>query len=313
VWWQPLEASSIASLADLYRALERLRKRPDMCLVRGTAIDPTAPAIRRKKLGDEAGLRDGDREWMCCDLDTLDVPVELREVFAGADGIRLAGAWARGLLPSWLATAGCVAQWSASAGRDGYARAKLHLWFWFTRPVCCDSIERYCKTVPLLDPSTCRVCQPIYTADPIIEDGWQGPMVRLALLDGPLAEPPADVLCLVDHEAVQSAAAEKRAEQARKWAEASLYQTGTAAQRSLERRFQGVLRRHLDAVAGTGEGGRHAAIVSAARAVIATGDECRVDIYSALEQLRSVAQAKLPSNRQHEPGAIIAHALRHRG
>jgi len=310
VWWQPLEARGIVDLASLYAALQRLRGRRDMMLVRGTVREPGAARIRRAIHGDDAGLRDGDRAWMCCDLDTLDVPEDLRGAFAAPSGIETAGRWARALLPAWLRTAAMVAQWSASAGRDGFARAKLHLWVWLSRGVCCRSLELYARSVPILDPSVCRPVQPIYTADPIIEDGWTGPEQRLALIDGDVAEPPLEVMSLDQHLAFEQVEIAARQAEAARWAEAARYRSPLANANLAQRRLMKVIERHVDALANAGEGDRHACLVAGSRAIVSTAAELQLDPHAGLEQLRSVGYAKLPSSRHHEIAQVIAYTLR---
>ena len=309
-WWRPLEARGIDGISALYAALVRLRARPDMIVVRGSLVDPTATRIRRAQYGDYAGLRDGDRSWMCCDLDTLEVPEDIREAFAGERGIEEAGRWARDLLPEWLRGAVMVAQWSASAGRDGFAKAKLHLWAWLSRPVCCASLAAYASTEPILDPAVCRPCQPIYTADPIVEDGFSVPTQRIALLPGTLADPPDSCLSLAQWEGQRRAEQASREAEARRYAEAARYRSPLANMRRGELRLERVIQRHCDAFAGAGEGGRHAALVSAARAIVETAREVACDPSHGLDMLRAIARSKLPQNRHSEADAVIAHTTR---
>lgn len=315
VWWRPRESHAVVDIESLAAALERLEVRPDLCVVRGTLVDQDAKRIRRAMQGDGAGLSDGDRSWMCCDLDTLETTPELRAQLRDNPwgGLELAARFAVSLLPEWLRDVSCVAQWSQSAGRDGYARAKLHLWFWLDRPVCCASLAAWSSTVDALDPSVCRPVQPIYTSRPIIEDGWAfGPTRRTMLVGGsrPIAACP-DVLQSSDAwQAEKKARDDERASRAAMWAAADKYRTPLARASRAARRMDAVVRSALAEMAAAPESRRHGTLMRSAAAIARTAHDLGVDPMNDLVALAGVAKARLPSDRAHEPAAAIEYVLR---
>lgn len=313
-WWRPFEVPAVSDIGKLYRALQRLRARTDMIVVRGTLIDPAAQRMRRALQGDGANLQDGDRPWLCCDLDTLATDESMRsELVADAPGgLQRVGAWARAQLPAWLQDVTCVAKWSQSAGRDNFAKAKLHLWFWLARPVCCASLAAWASDVPMLDPAVCRPVQPIYTSDPIVEDGWRGPEERVALVPGAvdMATPPDGILSWQDWSARKAAADREREEIARKYAEADRWRSPAARQSRAARRMDAVVRRALDEMATAPESRRHGTLMRAAASIARTAHEVGVDPRPDLEALARVAAARLPSDRSEEPAIAIEYAQR---
>lgn len=313
-WWRPLEAR-IRDIDGLAAALGRLASRSDMLVVRGSLVDPSAARIRRAMQGDGAGLRDGDRPWVCCDLDTLEPTPEIRAelLLSPSGGIDIAGRWARERLPEWLRDVTIVAQWSQSAGRDGYARAKLHLWAWLDRPVCCASLAEWATGVDVLDPAVCRTVQPIYTADPIIEDGWtSGPTRRIAIIRGrtDVASPPAEVMDLATWTARKLAADRERKERAEKWAEANRYRSPAAQRSRAARRMEQVARQAIDEMAAAPESRRHATLIRTAASIARTARDLGLDASDDLRALAQVAAARLPADRAAEPEAVIAYATR---
>lgn len=315
VWWRPLEARGVRNIDDLAGALQRLAKRPDLCVVRGSLVDPSSTRIRRAQQGEGAGLCDGDRLWLCCDLDTLEPPSDLRAelLTSPSGGIDIAGRWARERLPWWLKDVTVIAQWSQSAGRDSYAKAKLHLWVWLTRPVCCASLAAWACDVSALDPAVCRPVQPIYTADPIIEDGWtHGPTRRIAVIRGKsdAAEPPEDLLDLATWSARKAIEDQARAERAAVYAEANKYRSPLARASRAARRMDACVRGALAEMASAPESRRHATLMKAAAAIARTAAEIGIDPWPDLNALREVARTRLPADRVNEPDEVIAYAAR---
>lgn len=323
-WWIPIYAPKINGLDQLYTTLQRLRSRPDLLIVRGGLIDINAKSVRRAwkpktnpKTGivSPPGLKDVDRAWMVADLDTLAPPPELRAELQAdpSGGLEKAGRWAQTQLPAWLQDADCIAQWSNSAGRDGYAKLKMHIFFWLDRAVCSDSLSAYAATIPVLDPATCRSCQPIYTADPIIEDGWTGaPQTRIVLMRGNkrAASPPPEIMSLEDWEYTLKLRDQERRDAAEV---TRLIQSvlPEAAQRTIAlRRFHRIVQRALEAMASAPESRRHDTLLSKAASIARSARELGINPYQDLEALARVAIARLPSNRSAEVGLAIAYALR---
>lgn len=216
-------------------------------------------------------------------------------------------------MPRWIGEASIVAQWSQSAGRDGYARAKLHLWVWLDRPVCCASLAQCATTVDALDPAVCRPVQPIYTSRPIIEDGWTfGPTRRTILLPGakPAASPPPELLDLATWRAAKDARDAELRERPAKWAEADRYRAPAARASRSAKRMDTMVRRAIDDMASAPESRRHGTLVRAAAAIARTAGELGLDPQDDLRALCEVAMARLPNDRAGEPQAAIEYALR---
>jgi hypothetical protein len=323
-WWTPIPAPRIDSIFKLYTALLRLQQRRDLIVVRGELINPNAKTIRRA-IADKvceytgqilpAGLKDADRRWLVCDLDTAEPPESLRrELLADPDrGIERAGKWAMTLLPDWMQGTTTVACWSNSAGLDGYKRAKLHLWLWLDRPVCCASLANYITKIPVLDPAVCRAAQPIYTADPIIERPWPGaPTRRVALIKGEkhAATPPPELMNLADHQTRLEEENRKRQAEADRWKEAARFRPELANRSRAIAHMQRIVARALDEMAQAPESRRHITLVKQAANIVRHARELRLDPRPDLAALERVAIAKLPENRRSEPALAIAYALR---
>lgn len=306
VWWRPVEGRP-RSLEQMHYALQRLAMRSDMCVVRGAEIEPGKQRIMRRLKGEGAALRDADRPWIVGDFDTVATPPALLPLMGTSDGNDAAVAYLRGLVPPWLSEAGLVLQWSQSAGRDGWARLKAHVWWWLDRAVCCASLGRWAKKQPHIDAATLRPVQPIYTADPIIEDGWMGrPSPSVVIYPGPPAKVPKSVLSLEDHAKV--VAEEERARQAElERARAASAWTGDRAQRS---QAVGSLARLIafeeGQVLNAGEGGRHNAIVKAVRAVSLLASELGLPPHDGLRTIAEAGRRVLPQGRHGEVDAIIS-------
>jgi hypothetical protein len=164
----------------------------------------------------------------------------------------------------------------------------------------------------MLDPAVCRPVQPIYTSDPIVEDGWRGPDERVALVPGAVdvAPVPEAILSYADWRARKGAADAAREESARKWAEADRYRSPAARQSRAARRMDTVVRRALDEMATAPESRRHGTLMRAAAAISRTAQEVGVDPRADLEALARVAAARLPADRGDEPAVAIEYAQR---
>lgn len=303
-WWRP-EERPLRGLLGLADTLAGLATDRDAIVVRGRLLDPSAARIMRRLHGEGASITDADRQWVCCDVDGVEVPAELREevdgggwngrpmrVIEGPDGPRLAWVHLRTLIPSWLADAGCVWAWSGSAGRDEWRRIKAHVWFWLARPVCTATLYEWGSSVPVFDRAVQRAVQPIYTAAPLVEDGfpWR-PAKWVTMIDGPPAVPPVGLLSLQDHTArAEAADAERRAESNRK----VLRMTGREAM--LRARAGSQLDRlvahQVRQIARADDGDRHRTIVAAAVSVAKLARELGADDGRALDTIEAAGMVK---------------------
>lgn len=193
--------------------------------------NPPAPSYQRT-----------DHRWLCLDVDDYVLPEDMRGEGVRNQAVRLVVDG----LPDWLARAGYIAQWSSSAGLDGFAKAKMHLWFWLDRPACCRSLREHFKVwndgsgATKVDVALFNPVQPHYTSAPIFSEGTVDPLLRishapsiaggvskgvvndrLTWSPGDDAITPSDILGLDDYEAVdakrrQEASAKQRLHKAAK-------------------------------------------------------------------------------------------------
>ena len=124
----------IADLAGIQVLLQRLRHRPDCCVVRGELVNgDVAVGIRRllhadKETGEAPTIRDVPRRWLALDMEGVTLPPGLLPSdLAGCAAVALA------TLPTELRGAACIVQASASHGMKPDLR--LHLWWWLDRPM----------------------------------------------------------------------------------------------------------------------------------------------------------------------------------
>lgn len=314
-WWRPLEATAVNNIDRLFEALQRLGKRRDLCVIRGAARDPSAKRIRRKTR-DEGDIVDVDRPWLVCDFDNLSTAgregLQAAIVADPDEGLVLAADYARASLPVWLRTATMVARWSQSAGRDGFAKAKIHLWFWLSRAVCSASLSEYVTANTHLDPSVCRPVQPIYTADPIIEDGWTaGPRERVKLIRGTsdTADPSPKILSLDDWRADRAAKEEQRKAVSAKFAEANMYRSPMALRQRGARRMYELTTKAVGEIAGAPEGRRHATLIRSAASIVRVAREVGIDPQPDLDAIANAARARLPASRANEVSEALRYVL----
>jgi hypothetical protein len=185
----------IADLAGIQVLLQRLRHRPDCCVVRGELVNgDVAVGIRRllhadKETGEAPTIRDVPRRWLALDMEGVTLPPGLLPSdLAGCAAVALA------TLPTELRGAACIVQASASHGMKPDLR--LHLWWWLDRPMWGHELKRWMCGTPA-DPSVFGAVQPIYTASPMFASGCLDPLpTRVLLLDGApvVTAPRSDVL-----------------------------------------------------------------------------------------------------------------------
>lgn len=217
-------------LGALYRLLAVLADKPEYFILRGALLVPGGiPHVRRyhpleptdeDPNPDPPSYMATDRRWLCLDVDDWLVPDELRAPERRAELVRTV---INGL-PDWFHRAGVVVQWSSSAGLDGFRLAKLHLWFWLSRPICGFSIReefhKWNDTINKDEPDgktriDCALYNPVqphYTAAPLFSpagivdplcrfiDGDIPVSDRLVLFMGPPADPPARFLDLAGYD-----------------------------------------------------------------------------------------------------------------
>jgi hypothetical protein len=186
--WAQVEVDSLDSLSAHLGAIE---EKPDWFVVRGEPLR-RAKYLRRVYKGDNPYFEPVDRQWLCIDIDGLEVPEGKGHV-----------EYAISRLPRYFHDVSCHWQHSSSAGIKGERTANLHLWYWLDRPVCDFSLREWSKGLRddsglPIDSMLYNPVQPHYTALPIIEGAPDPIEERSGLLRADKDELtlPADVINL---------------------------------------------------------------------------------------------------------------------
>ena len=239
------ELVKVEDLVDLYDLLEQLEHEPTKCIIRGKPIAPGRWVRRTYREESEPGFLSQDLDWLCLDVDGADLP-------ADAD-MHMPWKFAARYLPRELQGAGCILQWSSSAGIKPGLRA--HFWFLLERKVCDKSLKAWVKSLGGFDAGLYQPVQPHYTARPAF-DGIDDPLRwRLFMRQGPRAQLPDEVCGQVEwdkREAVR-VQAELDAQKVRRQRE-DLVRPAKELQGRYER---AALRRACQAILDALEGERH--------------------------------------------------------
>lgn len=280
---------SIDDLVDLYDLLEGLELDPYRCIIRGKPIAPGKWVRRTYREESEPGFLSQDLDWLCLDIDGAQLPDD-------AD-MHMPWKWVGRYLPDALKDAGCILQWSSSAGIKPGLRA--HFWFLLDRHVCDKSLKAWVKSLGGFDTGLYQPVQPHYTAQPIF-DGIDNPLRwRLFMRQGPRAQLPACVVGQAqwdaqEHERVQ---AELNAQASRR-----LFTRAKELQGRYER---AALRRACQAITDALEGERHDTIRKEAwstwRFVVAG----QLDEALWYDALYEAATSVLPARRHGEVERLI--------
>jgi len=280
---------SVDDLVDLYDLLEELELDPYRCIIRGKPIAPGKWVRRTYREESEPGFLSQDLDWLCLDIDGAQLPDE-------AD-MHMPWRWVWRYLPDALQGAGCILQWSSSAGIKPGLRA--HFWFLLDRKVCDKSLKAWVKSLGGFDTGLYQPVQPHYTARPIF-DGVEDPLRwRLFMRQGPRAQLPA---CVVGQ--AQWDAQEHERVQAELTAQASRRMFSRA--KELQGKYEkAALRRACQAITDALEGERHDTIRKEAwstwRFVVAG----QLDEGIWYDALYEAATSVLPARRHGEVERLI--------
>jgi hypothetical protein len=308
-------------LCGLYRLLDKLSGHAPSFVISGVPREGLEldRAQRRRYRAEDCGdelpeVMPADQRWVCIDVDALEVE--------GADQMtpRERAFELLCALPRCFISAGCVVQWSSSAGVGGWSKLKAHLWFILDRPAYCKSWKEWLA----LEVAAGRSCavdgalynpvQPHYTAAPIFR-GVADPLAgeRLLLVPGPAVRVPAAVLDLAGWQQLeiqreQDRIAVARAEQARL---ALVPIWGRA--RAEERYAQGALKRACEGIAGEAEGGRHARLRDEAWALFRFVESGDLTEREWRDALHSAGVAAVGAAREAEVVSILNGCVARRG
>lgn len=157
-----------SSLYDLYKLVKNHRLSPHTCLIRGVPVADLPVTVRR--MGKNFPMAEGGARWGCLDIDGVNLPLGIDPY--GPGGVE----HVVGLLPPEFHSASYIAQFSASAGvlnPDGTPfkpGLRVHLFFWFDRPVTNEELKGWLFEYPV-DNALFTSVQPHYIADPIFGSG----------------------------------------------------------------------------------------------------------------------------------------------
>ncbi len=166
----------IDGLSALAKHLKTISSDPARFVIRGElreGID--GKGVRRRYKGSLAAFESADRQWLCIDLDDIELPDKWADFNHHViDCIKHAISL---LLPEFQGI-DCFYQFSSSMGmKNGFI--KLHLWYWLDRKVSDKEARAW------LSQATCKVdfhlyspVQPHYTCNPIFDDGIEDPVTQ---------------------------------------------------------------------------------------------------------------------------------------
>ncbi len=196
-YYVQLSSVPISNIFELSNKLLGLQNIHSHYIFRGEILQGVEPtdwvrAIKRKKGRDEPTLRDADRRWVMLDMDNIPRPNHIdpaRDPEAAVDYILT-------LLPAPFLDCTFHWQFSGSQNVPEYISGplpdllKVHLWFWFDRPVSDTELKSLLKpsspdSTQLFDLQMYHGNQPYFTANPIFKDGLKDPLpVRSGLRIG---------------------------------------------------------------------------------------------------------------------------------
>lgn len=318
-WRYTVRGRAAVGLDGLHRLLGKLAQHPRSFVIRGVPRDGLGlgePQRRRYRVEENSGevveFVPAAQRWICVDVDTLANPGAADEVERAMELLCA--------LPRCFASAGCVVQWSSSAGLDGWEVLKAHLWFALDRPAYCKSWKAWWadeieagRSAPI-DLALFNPVQPHYTASPVFErmsDPLDGQ--RLLLVPGPVACVPSAVLDLEGWQEQERQREQDRIAAARAAVARRALMPAWGQARVDERYAQGALRRACDEVMTTAVGGRHACLRDEAWALwrfVESGDLTEHEWRSALH---AAGVASLGSSREAEVVAILNGCISRRG
>jgi len=180
------------------RWLERLRKKSETFVVLGAPID-WKPGEKKRRLsqdrdGADATIKDVPRALMPIDIDQIDF-----EPWASIDDGEM---FASELLER-LGLKGIACTWHLTGGHGFFGKYRARLWIELAEPATAEQMKAYARDrwgdekvknkagvdKNLVDFSVFQPQQPIYTGDPVLEDGIESPVrERVGFIDGDALE-----------------------------------------------------------------------------------------------------------------------------
>ena len=283
----------ISDLVDLYDLLEALEPDPYRCIIRGKPISSGAWVRRTYREESEPGFLSQELDWLCLDIDGAQLPDE-------AD-MHMPWMWVGRYLPAPLQRAGCILQWSSSAGIKEGLRA--HFWCLLDRHVCDKSLKAWVKSLGGFDTGLYSPVQPHYTARPIF-DGVKDPLrCRLFMRQGPRAHLPDEVCGQLEWDRREAARIERELDAQR--VRRSREEIFKSPQQLRGRYEKAALRRACEVIRAALEGERHDTIRKEAWATWRFVVDGRLDASVWYDALYEAATSTLPARRHGEVERLI--------
>lgn len=181
-----VEQVALDSVRELGALLGRLGGDPAAAVIRGEPVAAFRGPVRRLRYDRPdaaATFRSvpGGPGWVCFDLDKVATPPQLDPALRPAE----AAAWLRSRMPDEFADVACVAQWSASAGLDGWRTLSAHLWFLVDGEASDEALASWARDIDLC--ADARLFDPVqlhFTAAPLFLEGADPVGERVFILDG---------------------------------------------------------------------------------------------------------------------------------
>lgn len=190
-----VEVHDVHSLAELSTLLRELETHQDKFVIRGRLKDPeNKKDVRRLASDASAPLTAQDCQWLCIDVDKLDLPEELSDFNRLENEIAL---YIAQRLPTEFRNVDF--HWHFSSGMGVEPGIKMHLWFWLDRPVSDREAKGWLTNADFqIDESLFQANQAHFTSNPIISESAYDPVaVRSGLYrfeDGKASVPVPDDL-----------------------------------------------------------------------------------------------------------------------
>jgi hypothetical protein len=176
-----VEFREVDGIGNLSALLMNLEHEQYKCIVRGTLRDRSqTQGILRRYAGFSDPFEGQECEWICIDIDDLDLPVDLPDVNDRPEQIAL---YASQQLPDEFQ--GVDFHWQFSNGMGVKPGIRIHLWFWLNRPISDQEAKIWCAGADAdIDMSMYDPVHIHYTAAPITEPPATDPVrVRSGLYE----------------------------------------------------------------------------------------------------------------------------------
>lgn len=164
------EVNDLAGLGSLLQALE---VDIQSSIIRGAPVDTDKTKnVHRRSSGYPITFKPQDCQWLCIDIDTLELPTELIPINEHQEEI---ARFTASHLPGEFDGIDFYFQFSANMGMK--AGIKIHLWYWLERSISDEEAKGWLSQATTdIDLALYRPIQVHYTAAPIFDPPEQNPL-----------------------------------------------------------------------------------------------------------------------------------------